>query len=314
MTQSATTGEGSTVSVRASRWRRFLLPAMQCALTAGILAAIVSRWGLAPFREAVLNLPWWTGVAAMLLGGIGVVAQGLRWRVVARHHGIEVGSGAAVARCWQAAFLNSVLPGGIAGDLLRAADDSSDSGRRRGRQALAGSAAAVAAERLAGTVVVFSAAAAVLIPVSWGAGMLCLAVAGGAAALAWRWLRVLSRTELVAVAVLSVLGWAAFVTLFVVTGSVLAAGLSTAELPAVGAVSIAGMSVPLGVGGWGPREAAAAWSFMLFGHAAQQGVTVSISYGVLALFSTLPGAVIAAFRAVPMWRRALRAQRRRRSG
>lgn len=291
-----------------------MLPAVQILVTAAVVVVIVTQWGLEVFRDALEVLPLWSLPVAIGLGGVGALAQAVRWRLVARHYGISVGTGSALMRCWQAAFLNSVLPGGLAGDALRAADDSSDSSATRARRALTGSAVAVAAERLAGTAVVFIAAALVLLPVMWVAAVISACIAGVAAAVAWRWLRVLSRTHLVAVLGLSVLGWAAFVTLFVVAAAGVVVGeVAALEVPQLGAVTVAGMSIPLGVGGWGPREAAAAWVFPLFGATAELGVTASISYGVLALVSTVPGSVITGIRLGPMVARARRARRQRKA-
>jgi hypothetical protein len=54
------------------------------------------------------------------------------------------------------------------------------------------------------------------------------------------------------------------------------------------------------VGGWGPREGAAAWVFGAAGLGAQHGVATGVVYGVLMLVASLPGAavlVVAWFRA-----------------
>jgi hypothetical protein len=48
--------------------------------------------------------------------------------------------------------------------------------------------------------------------------------------------------------------------------------------------------IPLSVGGWGPREGAAAWAFAAAGLGAATGVTVSTLYAVLMLAAVTPGA------------------------
>jgi hypothetical protein len=48
--------------------------------------------------------------------------------------------------------------------------------------------------------------------------------------------------------------------------------------------------IPLNIGGWGPREGAAAWAFAAAGLGAAAGVTVSTSYAVLMLAAVTPGA------------------------
>lgn len=299
---------------RGSRLRLLLIGAVQIAVTVGLLALIVARWGAAPFVHAITTLPLWVWIVGIALGGLGVVAQALRWRFVAREQRIRVSVGSAVVRCWQAAFLNSVLPGGLAGDALRAADDSSDARVETGKSALGRGFAAVAAERLAGTAVVFVAAAIALVMRSPLVAAVCLAVAVVATAVAWRWVRLLPGRRVLAVVALSVLGWASFTGLFVVLIGALAPSAPAVHAPALAAIALAGMSIPIGVGGWGTREAAAGGAFALFGLDAGLGVSVSIGYGVVALASTLPGAVVLTLRTAPRLRAARAARIRRRAG
>jgi uncharacterized membrane protein YhiD involved in acid resistance len=47
--------------------------------------------------------------------------------------------------------------------------------------------------------------------------------------------------------------------------------------------------IPLSIGGWGPREGAAAWAFAAAGLGAATGVTVSTLYAVLMLAAVIPG-------------------------
>ena len=49
-------------------------------------------------------------------------------------------------------------------------------------------------------------------------------------------------------------------------------------------------AIPLNIGGWGPREGAAAWAFAAAGLGAASGVTVSTLYAVLMLAAVTPGA------------------------
>jgi hypothetical protein len=52
------------------------------------------------------------------------------------------------------------------------------------------------------------------------------------------------------------------------------------------------MAVPANIGGWGPREGMAAWTFAAAGLGAAQGVATAVAYGVLALAANLPGALV----------------------
>ena len=292
--------------------RLILIGAAQLLITLGILAFIVLRWGPDPFLHALHAMPAWAWVCGPLLGVVGVIAQALRWRLVARYQAIRVSVGSAIARCWQAAFLNSVLPGGLAGDALRAADDSSDARADTGGRALGRGLAAVVAERLLGTAVVFVAAAIALGERAPLVATACLAGAVVAGAISWRWTRALAPGQVAAVVSLSVLGWAAFAGLFVVVARALAPSVPLAAALALAAVALAGMSVPIGVGGWGTRETAAGWAFALHGFDAGLGIVVSVGYGVVALVSTLPGAFVLVLRAAPRLRAAARVRARRR--
>jgi hypothetical protein len=52
------------------------------------------------------------------------------------------------------------------------------------------------------------------------------------------------------------------------------------------------MGLPANVGGFGPREGAAAWAFGAAGLTATQGVATAVVYGALVLVSSLPGAAV----------------------
>ena len=65
--------------------------------------------------------------------------------------------------------------------------------------------------------------------------------------------------------------------------------VSDSSLLPLGALVLAGSSVPTSVAGWGPREGVAAWAFAATGLGAATGLTVAVTYGVLSLAATLPG-------------------------
>jgi hypothetical protein len=57
-------------------------------------------------------------------------------------------------------------------------------------------------------------------------------------------------------------------------------------------LALLAMALPLSIAGWGPREGVAAWAFAAAGLTATQGVATAVTYGVLALVASLPGAVV----------------------
>lgn len=307
-----------------SRVGRAGLAVLQAAVTVAGLIGIVLLFGSGSLTAALSAVTVPSVLAALVVGTLVTAVQAQRWRLVARGVGTEIRFGSALARCWQAGFLNAVLPGGLLGDLHRVAEQRALTVRHRPaephRRASARrwtwtrgwgtSALPVWAERAAGTTIVLAAASVVLIPRD-------AALAGGlgAAALivgiltAWA-MRSLPLRPQLAVWGLAAANWALFMTLFVVAATtVLAArpdsrsadtvaALDPQALLIIAAVSIAAMSVPVSVGGWGLRETAAALTAGMLGLDADLGVTMAAGYGVLATVSVLPGAVVLVVRFV----------------
>jgi glycosyltransferase 2 family protein len=64
------------------------------------------------------------------------------------------------------------------------------------------------------------------------------------------------------------------------------------QLLPLGLVVLLAAAIPLNVGGWGPREGAAAWVFAATEWGAAAGASVATAFGVLTLVAVLPGAVV----------------------
>jgi uncharacterized membrane protein YbhN (UPF0104 family) len=88
-------------------------------------------------------------------------------------------------------------------------------------------------------------------------------------------------------------------TLFLVAARAAGATAPATRLLPLLVLALLAMSLPLNVGGWGPREAVCAVAFGAAGFGAAQGLTAAVVYGVLALVASLPGA------AVLLWRHGL---------
>src|SRR5260370_12442356 len=103
--------------------------------------------GAVPFEGGLRGVTWHAVVAAVTLTALTTVCSAWRWRVVARALGVGIGLPAAVCAYYRSLFLNSVLPGGVLGDVHRAV--------RHGRRAgdVARGLRAVAWERLGGQVI-----------------------------------------------------------------------------------------------------------------------------------------------------------------
>lgn len=288
------------------RTRRVVLSVTQILVSLGILGWLMHQLGLAPFLAAVRSLSPLPIIAALGIGGIATLIQAQRWRLIARGCNMSLSRGDAVAKCWQAAFLNSVLPGGLAGDAIRAVEQ-----RATGHGTWRGSIGSVLGERLVGTAVMFVAAAIALIPKLPWLGALVGVAALVTMGIAWPALRKIPARARWSVLALACAGWLVFAALFLiaaVSGPAGSTGSLVARTGAFGvfaltAVTLAGMSIPLSWGGWGPREGAAALVFPLFDSSADIGVAVAFSYGILALISVLPGAAVLITRVGPGMRR-----------
>jgi len=287
-------------------WARALL---RIGLGVAVVAATVAIVGGKPFVRGLLAVSPGAVLAAVLLAAIATAAAAGRWSVVSGRLGAPLPWTSAVAAYYRSQFLNTVLPGGVLGDVHRA--------YRRGRDTgdVALAARAVATERIAGQVVQVALVAAMLAALglttplpgmAWpvvAVGALLLAVA--AIALALPRGRALLRRELaqlrrvvgapcpvLAIVASSVIVVAAHAATFVVACLAVGIAAGPRELVGLALVALAAAAVPLNVGGWGPREAASASAFALVGLGAGAGVAASTAFGVLTMLAVAPGALV----------------------
>jgi hypothetical protein len=88
----------------------------------------------------------------------------------------------------------------------------------------------------------------------------------------------------------SVLVVAGHTATFVIAARAAGCTVPLGELIALLMVVQIAAGIPLSIGGWGPREGAAAWAFAAAGLGAATGVTVATLYAVLMLAAVSPGA------------------------
>ena len=302
-----------------SRPRRSRLP-WRALVGAVVLVAVVAQTGSGPLVAGVRSLDaptlaWGAGLAA-----VTTVACAWRWHLVAAGLGVGIGVPSAVASCYHAQFLNTVLPGGILGDVHR--------GVLHGRAIGATGPAlrAVAWERSAGQVVHLVLAAVVLLVLPSPLSVSVPAVAGPAVVLLLAALLVARRARhprpswtgrlLVAVRddvrcgllvrrawpgvlVASTVATAGHVATFVVATRAVGVTTPLAELVPLAVLVLVAAGLPLNLAGWGPREGMAAWTFAAAGIGAEQGVATAVAYGALVLVANLPGAVVLLARSEP---------------
>lgn len=258
--------------------------------------------------------------AALGIGLVTTVLCATRWVLVARGVGLCLPWLRAVGDYYRAVFLNAVLPAGVLGDVHRAVSH----GRYAGD--LARGVRAVVLERMAGQVVLAGVCALLLftLPAALlGPGLLAVAASVAVFALValgvavgWvagrrrgsRWWRALSATVAdtraglftlttgPGVVLLSAAALAGHLALFLVAARAAGASAATLTLLPLLVLALVAMSVPANVGGWGPREAVTALAFGAAGLGSEQGLTVSVTYGLLGLVAALPGGLVLVWR------------------
>jgi uncharacterized membrane protein YbhN (UPF0104 family) len=293
--------------------RRVLLGWLQALAGAAVLVALLWKLGSGPFIDGIMAVDSRAIAAAMAITLGTTLCCAWRWQLVARGLGQSIPYWPAVAAYYRSQFLNSVLPGGILGDVHRGVDQ----GRRDGD--VGGGLRAVAWDRAAGQGVQMLLAVLVLtllpsplhgIGVVLGWVLLVLAAAA-AALLHWPprssagwWARVLRavasdlrhgllwRRTAPGVVLASAGAVAGHIAIFLIAAGSAGTAATAVQLLPLAVFVLLAMSVPASIAGWGPREGAAAWAFMAAGLGAAQGVSTAVVYGVLSLAACLPGAVV----------------------
>lgn len=286
-----------------------------------ILGIVLWRVGGGPVVEGIRSVDVPVLVLGLVLTAVTTVACAWRWRLVARELGVEIAPGRAVAACYRAQLLNTVLPGGVLGDVHRGVAH----GRSTGQTGLA--LRAVAWERFAGQVVqaVVATLVLVLLPsplrplLPWA--VLAVAAAAGVTALAvaraprrdTRWgraagvvrddvrLALLVRRSWPGVVLASVVALAGHVATYVAAARAVGVDAPLATLLPLVVTVLVAAGAPINVAGWGPREGMAVWAFAAAGIGAGAGLATAVAYGAIVLVANLPGVVVllAARDAVP---------------
>jgi uncharacterized membrane protein YbhN (UPF0104 family) len=294
-------------------FRRFGPVLLRLAAGVTVLWFLWRQVGSAPFESGLRAVTWQAVVAAAVLTVLTTVCSAWRWCVVARALDVDIGLPRAVGAYYRSLFLNSVLFGGVVGDVHRAVTH----GRRAGD--VGRGLRAVAWERLCGQVVqalvtvvvllvvpspvgsalpyVLAGVAAVAVGAALvvrGADRRCRSRLGQAARAVSADLRhaLLVRNVWPRLVLASVLVVAGHTVTFVIAARVAGSTARLGELAALLMVVQTAMVVPVTVGGWGLREGVAAWAFGAAGLGAATGVSVAILYAVLMLAAVAPGAYL----------------------
>jgi uncharacterized membrane protein YbhN (UPF0104 family) len=289
-------------------------------ISLAVLAALI--WFFEPARLAaeVRSLhPGWLALA-LIITVLQTLLSAWRWRFTARRLGLDLPWSRAIGDYYLAGFANQTLPGGVLGDLWRAQRHAADSHCR-------GSAwRAVLIERGSGQVLVlfFSLVGVLFLPMTSGSSrplpleeflgsILGLGAIGTAAAVLvaivvmatrrlwrdhWAQLQVeiqralLASDALPAQLIASLLIVFSYALVFALAGRAIGVDLPLLLLLVVALPVLLAMLIPLSVAGWGWREAMAAGLWASLGLPPEQGIAVSLAYGVIVALGTGPGLIV----------------------
>lgn len=274
-----------------------------------VLGVLVWRLGAGPFVDGVRMTSPASLLTATAVTALTTLACAARWQLVAGRLGAPVELPAAFAAVYRAQLLNVTLPGGVLGDVDRAA------GHARSATSAAAGIRSVVWERAFGqvvqvlvTVVLVLGLASPLRPFGVVA-TLCLLVAVAIAAALWSRARrstglagrvadgarndlLTLRSDGPVIALTSALALAGHLLVFVLATRIAGVQAPLHEVLPLAAVVLLAAGLPTNVAGWGPREGVAAWAFAASGFGAAAGVTAAVVYGVMATVATLPGVVV----------------------
>jgi glycosyltransferase 2 family protein len=236
-----------------------------------VMVLLVWRLGTGPFVDGLRTVNATAVVAGLLIGVPTTLCCAWRWSLVARGRGVDLSVREAVVAYYRSQFINTTLPGGVLGDVHRAA-----------RHGLG----PVAIERVTGQGVQLAITALALLvlpsPVHLPVPVLMAICVVGLALLLRRPLLVLAST----------LAISGYVATFLVAAHTSGVDSSISHLLPLTLVVLVAMSIPANIAGWGPREGVAAWAFAAAGLGASAGIATAVVYGVMSLVATLPGAVV----------------------
>lgn len=284
-------------------------------LVASLFAILLWRTDMAELREAFAQISAGHVLVGLGLVQLQVILSAIRWRFTAQRLGQTIGLAAAIREYYVASFLNQSLPGGMGGDAVRAWRM-----RVEGKGGWKLPAKGILYERLSGQAAFFVILAIGLpiwpmliadhsqLPSGWVAVALC--GLGLFLVFGLRWLLrgsanpilrqisedaaevFLRRRAWLTQSSLSVVVVTAYVAVFMISSDAIGASLPFQAALTIIPLCLLSMLIPVGLGGWGTREAAAMALWPLFGFSAADGLAASLLYGAISLAGSAPALVI----------------------
>lgn len=252
-----------------------------------------------------VDLIWVAAAFAALTASTLSMAH--RWQITAGTFGVPLSYAFALREYYLAQLINTVLPGGVTGDVTRAV-------RVRARADLASAAQSVMAERLLGQIALCTALVMGFSFVSigdtripWGqwSWIILMALVLGGAAFYWVMRRpnaagrFLHKTIMLfkrpAIALHGVITTAGLMLAFYACARAVGIAIPPSGWFTLIPLVLCAMLVPLSIGGWGWREGAAAALFPLIAAPPSAGIAAGVTYGIVVFLAALPAVFIMLF-------------------
>ncbi len=280
------------------------------------LIAVIAMWvDRAALARAFSNVSVSNLVLGLVLVQLQIMLSALRWRFTAGRLGQKIQLRHAIGEYYVASLLNQSLPGGMAGDAIRA---------WRMRTTEQGGwklpAKAVVFERLSGQAAFFVLAACglaswplllntreldsvpAIMPVTLILAVIvvCVLIAAIRTGIFVRFEALIpelnrafveDRAWMVQTG-LSLVVLASYVAVFLLASQAVGAPLPWAAALTAIPLTLLAMLIPSGFGGWGTREAAAMALWPLLGATSADGLAASLLYGAISLAGAAPGLLV----------------------
>lgn len=268
-----------------------------------VLIAWALDLGQVVARLRDLRAPW--VLLALFISVLQVIVLAWRWRYTSARLGVHMTMKQALGEYYLGNLLNQLLPGGISGDATRAWRHARVS--ERGGPAVR----AVVLERASGQVVMTVVALISFLSLPFVSGSArTLALLGGGVVVGlvflaqrrapssdsmlgrlWSDTRgaLLERRALTVQLLSAGLLVASYITVYVIAARAIGVETPLGQLLPLVAPVLMTMLIPVTVAGWGVREGAAAALWALVGLTPEEGVSISVAYGLVVLVSATPG-------------------------
>lgn len=300
-----------------TRKKLWLIPKVLVSL--GLLALALSMTDWSAGIEVLSTIPAWAWLAGIVLIVLQVPVLALRWVIILRASGAELGYADACRFTYTGFFFNQSLPSSVGGDFMRAFL------AWKSGLVFKSAMASVLLERATGLFVLalFSAFLLTAEPAGPGAGWTHASLAGLTILLAFIGLALLflldkclgvRRSDGALRSFLAEMAMQfrnlfrsrnAFTSVFLLGGLSSLMGLSAIAVAAfsqglpltyfqvlgVSALAIVATVIPVSISGWGVRETFFIWLLTPLGISAEQAFGLSVWFGLVSIIASLPGGV-----------------------